>query len=404
MPHGRTVLYMGLSLGIFAPTLAAATAPDTLSLDGDGHLVVPDHPALNPTGGLTVEAWIRPTRLSDFPTVVGKQFTDSYWLGLVDDGTLRAYASGSTTLLNGHALGAPIGRWTHVAMTFDGTTQRLYVDGVLDVEEDTPAPLAVSDWPLAIGADADGRFPFAGSLAEVRIWDTALNQASIQQNLVRQIARHEPGLVASWSLESSPEDTLGTHDGILVGTASFGGPPAPPNPTTDGALHIPRLGDEPTFDGHCAIGEYGSTFYPLYLDHPSTDIYRAYVGATAHDVWICVDDVWQDADAHTAVFVDLDGSGGPHPTADDLRIRITTTGVQSLESGDGTGALSPAPWADGDAEAMNTVAAEFTHDQEFRIARSLLANSPFGLQLTHDTGDIGTFPVGSEPMRRKRSS
>ncbi len=72
-----------------------------------------------------------------------------------------------------------VGQWTHVAVTFDGTTAKVYVDGAVVGEggfsfgNDTEAP-------MQIGAAADNSGnPFNGALDEVRIYDIALSEAEI---------------------------------------------------------------------------------------------------------------------------------------------------------------------------------------------------------------------------------
>ncbi len=116
--------------GLASPQGAFATTPDTLSLDGVGDfLQVPNAPDLNPTGGMTVEAWVRPTADPGAPTIVGKDFATGFWLGLVDR-RIRVYTDGLGTQRDGDRQ-LTLGRWTPVAVTFDGLVRRYYIDGAL---------------------------------------------------------------------------------------------------------------------------------------------------------------------------------------------------------------------------------------------------------------------------------
>ena len=69
--------------------------------------------------------------------------------------------------------------WHHVAATYDGTTMRLYIDGVLDGEKTTNLLLPDSDRPLRIGTSYGGREygkavgTFNGAIDEVRISSVA---------------------------------------------------------------------------------------------------------------------------------------------------------------------------------------------------------------------------------------
>jgi hypothetical protein len=79
----------------------------------------------------------------------------------------------------GFGAALPIGVWTHVAVTFDGTTAWVYLDGVekanggFSFGYDNQAG-------LAIGASGAGSInPFNGALDEVRIYDKVLSPSDI---------------------------------------------------------------------------------------------------------------------------------------------------------------------------------------------------------------------------------
>ena len=74
-----------------------------------------------------------------------------------------------------------VGLWTHVAVTFDGTTAKVYVDGVV-VGEGSFSFGNDTEAPMEIGAAAEnGGNPFNGTLDEVRIYDIVLSEAEILQ-------------------------------------------------------------------------------------------------------------------------------------------------------------------------------------------------------------------------------
>ncbi len=106
-----------------------------LSFDGvNDWVTVADAASLDLTSGMTVEAWVRPSRLDGWRTVVFKEraggvvyglFTaqgSARPLGQVDIGGERN-AVGSASL--------PLNAWSHLATTFDGAVVRLYVNGTL---------------------------------------------------------------------------------------------------------------------------------------------------------------------------------------------------------------------------------------------------------------------------------
>jgi hypothetical protein len=75
----------------------------------------------------------------------------------------------------------PLGVWTHFAVTWDDTTKRGYVNGVLMLLVGAP-DVTFDAGELLLGADDDGT-PYgflSGSLDEVRLYNRALGDAEIQ--------------------------------------------------------------------------------------------------------------------------------------------------------------------------------------------------------------------------------
>jgi hypothetical protein len=70
--------------------------------------------------------------------------------------------------------------WMHIAATFDGSTMRLYVNGVLEGTLAGPAAVGSNALALGIGAQPDGVSPLQGALDEVRVWSRALSPSEIQ--------------------------------------------------------------------------------------------------------------------------------------------------------------------------------------------------------------------------------
>jgi hypothetical protein len=227
----------------FGALPAAATTPATLRLDGlDDRVVVANAPELNPSGAITIEAWVRPLRLEGCQTIVDKASVVGYWLALCN-GRIQFQPSGVLTERTGH-LTVPLGEWSHVAVTFDGHTRRYYLDGALDLDEETPDSLPVNFFPVGIGGLGEpflgATLPFQGNLAEVRLWSVARPAAEVRRDLVRQVRTPAPGLIAVWNLEGSADEAFGRFDGATLGGATFTGTAAPPTPHDP--LPIPRVG------------------------------------------------------------------------------------------------------------------------------------------------------------------
>ncbi|MFV0554720.1 MAG: DUF1735 and LamG domain-containing protein [Mangrovibacterium sp.] len=95
-------------------------------------------------------------------------------------------------------------KWYHIAYTCDGTTIRLYVDGVLDLTVDHPVAGTNITWrsfSWAIGNP--------GALAEARIWNTVRTRAEIESNMYA-VNPNTEGLISYWKMDDGVSTSVGT--------------------------------------------------------------------------------------------------------------------------------------------------------------------------------------------------
>ena len=197
----------------------------------------------------TIEAWIKPTgggygNTSDGggATIIGKPsqgFGGSYiasWtlqyiptLNRVGASITHSFPSTGTGLISQTEV--PLGVATHVALVFDGTTLRLYINGVLDASAVATEP-GISHFdsdPILIGASnycCGYLRRFEGQIDNVRVWDVARTDAEILAGTVCQFpSGAHPGLVARWDFDNQTSvDTSGfaRDASFLEGGASYG--------------------------------------------------------------------------------------------------------------------------------------------------------------------------------------
>lgn len=77
----------------------------------------------------------------------------------------------------------PLNTWTHLSVTFDNTTLRLYVNGVQAGTRAVAGPLLTSSGVLRIGGNGVWGEFFAGRIDEVRLYNRALSATEIQADM-----------------------------------------------------------------------------------------------------------------------------------------------------------------------------------------------------------------------------
>tara|TARA_R110001583_G_scaffold35585_3_gene118231 strand:+ start:30730 stop:37086 length:6357 start_codon:yes stop_codon:yes gene_type:complete len=138
-----------------------------------------------PTTAFTISAWIK--RENTSASIVSKRdngFTTGYNFGINGSGNLEmSWNGGSETITS--SVPIPTSIWHHVAVIYDGTDAKLYIDGVEDITQTTvlAAPIDNSESFLIAAADGDEVNTtsfFEGNIDEVRVWDVALTEDQLR--------------------------------------------------------------------------------------------------------------------------------------------------------------------------------------------------------------------------------
>lgn len=193
------------------------------ALDFDGlndHIVIGPSTGLYPAGSAyTKEAWIKKGLYFTAENIVSS--ADPFWL------EYDQYVNASNNYIipfQEHydvidTEPMPYGRWTHMAVTYDGaTTMKLYRNGVL-VSTNTTVPFSSASGQNYIGTFFDtfnsvlGYF-FTGSIDEVRVYNTALTQAQIQSDMVNTSSALPGNLRAYYNFDQGTAE--GNNTGITT--------------------------------------------------------------------------------------------------------------------------------------------------------------------------------------------
>lgn len=201
---------------------------NALALSSIGHVTVTNPPVLS--DAFTFEAWVRLpdtngyyTILSRGPGVSSSSPTD-YIFQVQPGGQVALFAIGAW---DDSVIPLVIpGEWTHLAVTFDGATKRVYRNGVPvggAARAGALQPLDPAE-PLYLGRQGSAchcNF-FNGEMEDVRVWNVARSEQEIRSNLNQPLVSAPPGLVAyyrfdeptpGFAADSSGQDRLGLITG-----------------------------------------------------------------------------------------------------------------------------------------------------------------------------------------------
>jgi hypothetical protein len=181
---------------------AAGRNGGALSFDGvNDWVTIADTNLLDLTTGMTLEAWVRPTLVSNWRTVLLKERAGGLLYSLYssnDAGRPSSWIrrSGSDLETTGpSALSA--NAWVHLAATYDGANLRLYVNGVQVSSRAVSGALETSASPLRIGGNAVWTEFFGGLIDDVRVYNRALSATEVQTDMATPVGGTP---VPTWSI------------------------------------------------------------------------------------------------------------------------------------------------------------------------------------------------------------
>ncbi len=186
---------------------------NALSFNGTNASVsIPDSNSLDLSTGMTIEGWVQPATGGGFRTLIVKERPGDLVYGLYSNSDTNRPQSQVTIGTTAHLLdgtaAAPSGIWTHLAATYDGTTQRLYANGTQVATLAVAGSILTSTSPVKIGGNSIWGEWFSGLIDEVRIYNRALSATEIQTDMNSSI--------------SSPDAVPPSAPGTLSATGGLG--------------------------------------------------------------------------------------------------------------------------------------------------------------------------------------
>jgi hypothetical protein len=159
-----------------------------LVFDGlDDVVTVPDSASLRLSAGMTVSAWVKPASLSGWRSVAGKEAPSSHAYALyANNGSqqptgLVSVDSAEVPVNCQQQL--PLDAWSHIGVTFDGTTLRFFVNGSSAGTRAVSGNILQTSGALRIGGNSVFGEWFHGTIDDLRVYDRALSDAEIQADM-----------------------------------------------------------------------------------------------------------------------------------------------------------------------------------------------------------------------------
>lgn len=165
------------------------SASNVLTTNQVDYASIADASSLDITSAITIEAWIKPYTVAVQQTILGKN--TAYALNITSAAKLQfqkwtSGASGSTAT----TASITAGTWTHVAVTYDSTTTKFYINGALSLST-TAISGAIDSTSTAalIAALTTTTNRFAGVIDSLKIYSSALSADSITANYAAESAQ-----------------------------------------------------------------------------------------------------------------------------------------------------------------------------------------------------------------------
>ncbi|MBE0544749.1 MAG: hypothetical protein IH623_25710 [Verrucomicrobia bacterium] len=223
-----------------------------VGVTGGARVSIPWALELSPRGPFTTEAWFKPATLAadslDYRTVFSslgagpggsgpngwllyQQPNNTFAWVLFNQGWLSSFMGDPISVIQANT-------WYHMALTYDGSLFRIYVNGQLTATQAYAAFIPNQDGAINLGWRSDnGWNPFDGTLDDVAIYNKALTLEQVQAHYMATVrlalSRSGNDLILSW-----PFGTLQQADSV---TGTYTDMPAATSPHTITIGTLPKF-------------------------------------------------------------------------------------------------------------------------------------------------------------------
>jgi phage replication-related protein YjqB (UPF0714/DUF867 family) len=196
-----------------------------LLFNGTSSLVnIRDNDSLDLSSGMTLEAWVRPMAIGGWQSVLMKENAAGLAYGLYgssDTGTPAGYLNtGAGDVRASCSSQLPGDTWSFLAVTYDGTTQRIFINGNQVASTDVSGDIVSTAGALRIGGNAVWGEFFQGAIDNVRLYDRALTAEEIRADMNTPVESSPDTNAPSVSISSPSAGSTVTGTVTVTATAS----------------------------------------------------------------------------------------------------------------------------------------------------------------------------------------
>ncbi len=189
----------GTLVGIPPATAWVADGPEgrSLSVQGQGYVNVPDSASIDSiTDAVTLAAWMYlQGTITDYATAISRQITDGFGqhyhlsVNAAQQAILFITTPASGQVVMGSANNAVAqNTWVHLAGTYDGTTARLYLDGVQVNSMPASGAFAAETNPVVLSGNGNDTSRAVSELVPGQLDDVMLYRRALSAEEVARIA------------------------------------------------------------------------------------------------------------------------------------------------------------------------------------------------------------------------
>lgn len=169
------------------------------------YVSVPTSTSIDPAGGMaqiTMATWVYDASgTGNYQIAVMKGITDAEIDVLPESNVVRwgiTNITGNRTVKDTN-VGFVLNKWFHLAITYDGSSIKLYVNGTLQDSQSATGNIRSSGTGILLGSYQNSYW-FNGTIDEVRIYNRTLNQTEIQADMKSSLPT-STRMIASYSFE-----------------------------------------------------------------------------------------------------------------------------------------------------------------------------------------------------------